>query len=135
VQRPGGDGAAISAGPGEWLSSLDAESLTGSTHQREFVRWWKEAVRGHGGDRKSSAQIVALEMDDAESLTGSTHQQMAQIAAIWCGARWWSESVTNAQTGAFAEVEDVSFQLGRQGMLSRRRHGDAASIRKAQRHG
>lgn len=48
--------------------------------QKEFVRWWLEAVTANkGGDRKSDqTRSSALLMPEAEKLTQISHQQVSR---------------------------------------------------------
>jgi DNA N-6-adenine-methyltransferase (Dam) len=51
--------------------------------QSEFVRWWKETVRGRGNPEIGSERLIGaerglLEKDKAESATGITHQQVSR---------------------------------------------------------
>lgn len=51
--------------------------------QAEFVKWWGETVKPHGGDRKSdqvprSAHLLSF--SEAEESTGIKHQQVSRWA-------------------------------------------------------
>lgn len=53
--------------------------------QEEFVRWWREAVRGKGNPEKKGRDLISAEQGqlnqpDAEELTGITHQQVSKWA-------------------------------------------------------
>jgi hypothetical protein len=46
--------------------------MTGISQKIEFVAWWEENVQPHGGDRRSSATVLALDRmlcEKAEEMT------------------------------------------------------------------
>lgn len=60
--------------------------------QTEFVRWWKERVRGPGNPDKKGDKLIVLDLgqlrtSDAESLTGITKKQVSK----------WNQKLKNPQ--------------------------------------
>lgn len=74
--------------------------------QEEFVRWWRENVRGPG--KVNSPRPGRIGMDDAENQTGITHQQVSKWAtrlkdlpkyrAVLFGAAWRKAMAEKGQT-------------------------------------
>lgn len=48
--------------------------------QEEFIRWWRDRVRGDGRPKKTGADPGQFSREDAEELTGITHQQVSKWA-------------------------------------------------------